>query len=644
MSSKKPSIKDLLQTADQAQKAGDPARAQAIYAAILAKFPKHGKAKKELSRLQKITGGTANRMTAADAQQLGEMLNRGMFPEVLDQVRLLMVHNRKEPFLYNIQGLAQTNLDQNKPAISSFKHAIRLNPAFAEAQNNLGLVYIKNGDAAAALPPLQKAISLKPTYAEAHHNLGVALAALEDHTASLAAYDKALELRPDYANALNSRGNLLAVMKKYDRATADMKAALALVPNDAEVASNLGAVLSEQGQAEAAIEYATRAVKLDPENTDYLATLAVYLNAAGQVEQARACLHDLIDRKPTHGDAFLSLAGMEKTKPDSALIGQVEDALKSRQASENDRVRLGFALAKMREDLGDYEPAFKALQAANALNYTLLENSEMDQDAAFDAIKQAFTKETVAAAAGQGNPSEVPVFVVGLMRSGTSLVEQILASHSQVHGGGERMFATDLVKDLRIGTGFPDATQIAEFGARYVEQLQSLAPEAAHITDKMPANFFYIGLIKLALPNAKIINLVRDPRDNGYSIYKNFFDTEAHRYAYDLPDLARFANQYKSLMNHWHDLFEGQIYDCVYEDLIADQEAESRKLLNYCDLEWEPQVLDFHKTKRAVRTASVNQVRRRIYKSSVRSWEHVADQLTPFVERLDRDLWAQYLK
>ncbi len=643
MPPKKPSVKDLLQTADQAQKAGDPARAQAIYAAILAKFPKHGKAKKELSRLQKITGGNTNRMTAADAQQLGEMLNRGMFAEVLDQVRLLMVHNRKEPFLYNIQGLAQTNLDQNKPAITSFKQAIRLNPAFAEAYNNLGLVHIKNNDASAALVPLKKAISLKPAYAEAHHNLGVALAALEDHAAALAAYNKALELRPAYANALNSRGNLFATMKKYAEATADLKAALQLVPNDAEVISNLGAVLSDLGQAEEAIDYAEKAVQLEPENLDYLASLAVYLNAAGRFDQARARLQELIARQPTHGDAFLSLAGMEKATPDSPLIAQVEAALASKQAEPRDQVRLGFALAKMREDLGQYDSAFEALKAANSLNYQLLEDSDMDRDTAFAAIKQAYSPEAVAALAGQGNPTDVPIFVVGLMRSGTSLVEQILASHSQVYGGGERMFAPDLVKELGIGTGLPTEPQIAEFGTRYVEQLQSLAPQAARVTDKMPANFFHIGLIKLALPNAKIINLVRDPRDNGYSIYKNFFDTEAHRYAYDLQDLARFANQYKSLMAHWHKLFPGQIYDCVYEDLIADQEAQSRKLLEYCALPWEPEVLAFHKTRRAVRTASVNQVRRKIYNSSVRSWEHVAQGLAPYIERLDPDLWAQYL-
>lgn len=644
MPPKKTSVKDLLLTADQAQKAGDPARAQAIYAAILSKFPKHGKAKKELLRLQKITGGGANRMTAADAQQLGEMLNRGMFPEVLDQVRLLMFHNRKEPFLYNIQGLALTNMDQNKPAITSFKQAIRLNPNFAEAHNNLGLGYIKSGDAAAALQPLQRAISLKPSYAEAYHNLGVARAAQEENSAALAAYDKALELRPRYANALNSRGNLYALLKNYAQAIADLKAALALVPKDAEVISNLGAVLSEIGQAEDAIDYAQKAVELDPKNMDYLSSLAVYLNAAGQVEKARACLRKLIAHNPTHGDAFLSLAGMEKATPESALIAEVEAALKSGQAEPRDQVRLGFALAKLQEDLGEYEPAFKTLKVANGLNYGLLDNSDMDQDTAFESLKQAYTPKKVAAMAGRGNSSNVPIFVVGLMRSGTSLVEQILASHSQVHGGGERMFAPDLVKELGIGTSLPNAAQIAQFGTRYVEQLQSLAPEMAHVSDKMPANFFYIGLIKLALPNAKIINLVRDPRDNGFSIYKNFFDTEAHRYAYDLQDLARFANQYKSLMSHWHDLFAGQIYDCVYEDLIADQETGSRNLLEYCGLPWEPKVLEFHKTQRAVRTASVNQVRRKIYQTSVRSWEPVAKGLSPFLDRLDTDLWEKYLK
>ena len=643
MSSAKPTIKDILVSAEQAERTGDPARAVAIYSSILAKFPKHFKAKTALKRLQKSAGGGGNRMTQVDANQLGQLLNQGAFEQVLERISLLLVHNRKEPFIYNIQGLAHSQLNHAAAAVTSFKHALKLNPNFVEVYNNLGMALITGNRPQEALVPLQKAIALRATYPEAHHNLGVALAALGRGAEALEAYDRAITLKRDYANAYNSRGALHKSMDAPQLAIADLRKALEFFPDDAEACSNLSGVYAIIGDSTAAVHFGQRAVELRPENVSFRHSLAILLNGLGENGQAREQLIALLEVEPNHADALRVLATIENPAPDAPLALKIKTLLDLDATPAADKVQLGFALAKMNEDIGAFEAGFTYLKQANDTNFGLLDYDVSQENAAFDRLKHAYTEKSVAARAGTGNPTQTPILIVGLMRSGTSLVEQILASHSQVWGAGELMAATRLLDTLGIEQDFPTERQVQEFGQQYLKDLTVNSEGKPRVTDKMPGNFRHIGMMKLAFPNIKIINMVRDPRDNCYSIYKNFFDTQAHQYAYHLEYLANFANQYKSLMAHWDTLFPGQIYDCNYEALTANQEEESRKLLAYCGLEWEPQVLEFYKTKRVVRTASVNQVRQKIYKTSVRSWERVSDGLAPLIDGLDTELWSDYL-
>jgi len=643
MAPAKPTIKDVLASALRAEKSGDTAKAVSIYSAILAKFPKHSTAKKALRQLQKTATPGSTRMTQVDANELGQLLNQGQFEQVLERVQLLQVHNRKEPFLYNIQGIAQTNLGQPSAAITSFKHAIKLNPNFVEAYNSLGLSLIQSGRAQEALAPLQQAVSKRPDYPEAHHNLGVALAALAQNNEALLAYNQAISLRLDYANAFNSRGALFVSLNDFSAAIEDYKHAQSLLPADAEVCQNLAAVYADSGNLEAALTQALTAVEFAPENVSYLQTAAGFHNDLGQNTKAVELLERALLIDPNHAPSL----GLRVSigQPDEAVghIARMEKLFDNTATETVDKVHLGFALAKLHESADDFGKSFEVLTKANGYKFGLLEYDLDHENKMFSALKKAYTPTTVKGFSGVGNPSKTPILIVGLMRSGTSLVEQILASHSQVWGAGELMAATHHAEQLKISNVIPTAEQASEFADAYLSDLKMHAGNADHVTDKMPANFHYIGLMKLAFPNIKIINMVRDPRDNCYSIYKNYFDTQAHQYAYHLEHLANFANQYKSLMAHWHALFPGQIYDCKYEALTANQEPETRKLLAYCDLEWEPQVLDFHKTKRAVRTASVNQVRQKIYQTSVRSWERVSDGLAPLIDGLDRDLWSEYL-
>lgn len=643
MASAKPTIKDILASAMQAEKAGDTARAVAIYSNILAKFPKHSKAKKALRQLQKNTSSGGNRMTQVDANQLGQMLNQGMFDQVLERVQLLLVHNRKEPFLYNIQGIAQTNMGQSGAAITSFKHALKLNPNFVEAYNSLGLTFIQSDRPAEALAPLQTAINKRPDYPEAHHNLGVALAAMVRNEDALTAYNQAITLRPNYANAFNSRGAIFIALNDFESAIQDYIQAQSLMPDDPEVCQNLAAAYADSGNLEAALAQALTATKLAPENVNYLHSAASFQNDLGHYTKAIELLEKVLRIAPSHAPSLGLRVSIGERDATADHIARMEKLFASRATDTVDKVHLGFSLAKLYESAGDFSQSFALLTKANDYKFNLLGYDKDHENAQFGKLKQAYSPATIKAFSGAGNPDKTPILIVGLMRSGTSLVEQILASHSNVWGAGELMAATHHAEQLGIALSLPSPEQASEFAKAYLADLKMHAGNASRVTDKMPANFHYIGLMKLAFPNIKIINMVRDPRDNCYSIYKNYFDTQAHQYAYNQEHLANFANQYKSLMAHWHALFPGQIYDCKYEALTANQESETRKLLAYCDLEWEPQVLDFHKNKRAVRTASVNQVRQKIYQTSVRSWERVSDGLAPLIDGLDQELWSEYL-
>ena len=236
-----------------------------------------------------------------------------------------------------------------------------------------------------------------------------------------------------------------------------------------------------------------------------------------------------------------------------------------------------------------------------------------------------------------------PIFILGMPRSGTTLVEQVLASHPDVCGAGELSIVSDIVRAMSSDAGnhYPEnicrmeSVSLSNIAAYYLQKLRELAPEHMRITDKMPGNFQHLGLIKLMLPKAKVIHCSRSPMDTCLSIYKNHFATDGHYYGYDMESLGYYYNHYRTLMDHWEVILPGFIHTIRYEDIVADKEPHIRKLLEYCDLEWNATCLDFHKTERPVNTASAAQVRQPIYARSVQSWKNYENQLAPLLSILD---------
>ncbi len=631
-------IKQVLDMAEAAAKAGDLGRAVLLYRQILTKVPKHSKAKKALARLER-QGGSGGQMTQADAQGLVQILNSGNFSAAQDAAKQLSQRFPNEPFVFNILGYASGILGDEKAAIAAYKWAIKLNPNFVEALSNYGSYLVQIGKLDEAIATLTKAVTKKPDYAEAHHNLGIAYFSKEEFEQAAKHYDRAIAIMPNYANALNSRGTLHAKMQNTSAAEADFRAALKLAPKDASVLAKLGSLLEKHGKPDDGFALMRQAIEIEPMVTDHHLRFAVATNEAGDRAGALAAFRALLEVDPTYAEAYRLMADLLPQDDVQDFTAKMETLLNSDTATAMDRVHLGFALGYIYENAGDVEKSYAHWEAANTTYRQEMPVPPETDSAKFKRIGKAFAENHFDGLQG-ANTSDVPIFIVGLMRSGTSLVEQIIATHSSVFGAGELSDITELSDPIyKAGrkAKMADAHLMAQ---TYLDRMARRSNGAARSVDKMPGNFFNVGLIKTVFPNAKIINMVRDPRDNCFSIYKNFFDTYAHQYAYDQAELARFANSYKRMMNMWDEQFPDAVYHVKYEDLVTNQETESRKLLDHLGLPWEDQVLEFHKTKRMVRTASVNQVRQKVYTSSVKSWQAYAPYLGTLFDGLDQDLWS----
>jgi hypothetical protein len=319
-------------------------------------------------------------------------------------------------------------------------------------------------------------------------------------------------------------------------------------------------------------------------------------------------------------------------------------AAKTEGLSKTDRLQLDFALGKAYADLKDYKRSFRHLLAGNTAKRAAISYDERSVFNLFDRIEATFTRELITQKSGSGDPSHMPIFVIGMPRSGTTLIEQIIASHPMVHGAGELQTFNDVILTVRgadgKALGYPDfvpaldAPALRQIGSRYIADVRQLAPTGERVTDKMPSNYYFAGLIRLALPNAKIIHSVRDPVDTCISCFSKLFTAEQN-HTYDLAELGRYYKRYERLMAHWHGVLPAEsIMDVRYEYVVADLESQARRIIAHCGLPWDDRCLLFHETHRPVRTASATQVRQPIYKSAVGRWRVYEEHLKPLLGAL----------
>jgi Flp pilus assembly protein TadD len=473
---------------------------------------------------------------------------------------------------------------------------LQTQPNSYEAEYVLGLITHQNGKSGEAIQRLRRAALLAPELAFLHAALG------EMHW---------------LAGHVNEAAN------------ASLRA-LALHAQFPEPLNNLARVALSRGQADLALDYCRQAIALNPHFAAAHDNLGSILRELGQLDQAEQAYASAIRFAPDDSGFVGNFSNVHRFYPGDPRIAAIEALREKGDLSDLDRLRLDFALGKAYVDLGDHRRGFERFLAANAAKRDGMDYDENSTLALFGKIERLFTPEFIREKSGSGNPSTVPIFILGMPRSGTTLVEQILATHPQIHGGGELSTLQQVMQSTQGADGRPilgpkflaelDARMFGEIGTRYLENVCKLAPAAPHVTDKMPINYFFVGLIYLALPRAKIIHVIRDPLDTCISCFSTLFTGEIN-YAYDLGELGRYYRHYDRLMGYWRKLLPpGHMLDVRYENVVADLEGETRRMLSYCELDWHPECVDFHKTDRIVRTASAVQVRQPLYRSSIGRW------------------------
>lgn len=432
---------------------------------------------------------------------------------------------------------------------------------------------------------------------------------------------------------------------RRDEADVLWEKALAIDPRSIEAQMNLADSYQLAGDIEGAGSNYRRVIS--DHKHFYIAKymLANILKSQGKLEEARDYYQQVMAQEPGYTQAHFTYSGIHKYRDrsdphfDTMLELQQRDDLKA----EN-RIHLDFGLAKAFEDIGDYSQAFSYLKSGNDLRFEEFDYDIESDRALIESIIQTFSGEAISRLQINAESSNRPIFIVGMPRSGTSLVEKIIASHSDVYGAGELeyMFALGTSRFLGEANNFEyqpldtyGQSTFEEVGKTYLEQIELLDSQAGHVTDKMPFNMMMVGLIKIALPNAKIIHCVRDARDTCLSIFRQNFTTGNYRFAYNLKTVAQFHNQYSKLMRHWHESMPGAIYDVSYESLTQNPEQEIRDLLSACDLDFQERCLTFEKTEAVVKTASAFQVRQPMYTSSVALWEKYEQFLGPMLDELE---------
>lgn len=545
------------------------------------------------------------------------------------------------PAINNLGSISRDRKNR-EAAVAFYRRALAIRPDFIESANNLGAVLVEMDDPDEGLKHLLTAIKARPDYAEAHCNIGNAFLALENFAKAELAYANAIRLQPGYVEALEGLARCAQEMRDLSRAEDLARQALA-ISERAATWTLLGNIHSEQGYPDKAATDFEKALAINPEQVSAWLGKGHLLMEMGDMDQAEACFCRALALDPENITPRLSITQVRKTREGDENLAALQAAATAIDSMPATRaLSLHFALGKAYEDLKQYDNAFPHFLEGCRLKRARIDYNGDNNRLVAENIRKMFSAERLDSLRGAGNPDDTPIFVLGMPRSGTTLTETIIASHPDVHGAGE---LPDLLQIIGQPLGKPPIgyplsigqlakDDLARMAEQYLRQVRSRAPNARRITDKMPANFLGVGMIHLMLPNAKIVHVRRNPIDTCVSAFTRLFNKSQHQ-SYDLRELGRYYRDYLTIMAHWRDVLPpGSFYEIQYEDLVANQEEESRKLLAFCGLEWNDACLDPHKTERTVKTASVTQVRQPVYKTSVERWRVYEKYLGPLLEEL----------
>ena len=455
---------------------------------------------------------------------------------------------------------------------------------------------------------------------------------------------KAVEVAPDFSRAWADLCSVQLEQEKFEDVINSAGALIKLNPRSADGHVWLAAATAASGDHSAAVESYDKALEIAPNHVGAMCGKGNACRTTGDQDGAIAAYRDSIKANPLYAEAYWSLANLKTFRFEDTEVAGMLALVGDERISPEGQIQLNNALGLEFEGRKEYDRAFEFIDRGNKLRreqefYDRVENEEKT-----DLSIEVFTPQFIDDKAGHGDPDPAPIFIVGLPRSGSTLLEQILSSHSKVDGTYE---LPDIGKTIRSNptlvnpeVRYPksvaniDSDDFRKLGSEYIERTRRHRGDRPFFTDKNPNNFVHVGLLHLILPNAKIINARRHPLDSCFGSYKQLF-ASGQPFTYDLVELGEYYLQYQRLMGHWHEVMPGKVLDVRYEEVVADLEGQVRRILDYCELDWEESCLTFHETSRSVKSASSEQVRQPIYTSAVHTWRHYEAQLEPLIETLE---------
>lgn len=577
-----------------------------------------------------------------------------------------------------VEELGNALLAQNKPdqAIDAFQQALKINPENAAVMIKLGKIYSKLGRKDEANEMYQSALALEPTKervataaqafargqteeaekicrqvlrehpneVDAMRLLASIANKLEQRDDAIILLERAVELKPKFAGAWADLAETYTESEKFGEALDAVQRVIKLQPNMPFGHMIRGSILGKKDDHEGAINAFKEALEIEPEHIGSNMGLGNTLKTIGRYDEAVKSYKKCIEAQPLFSEAYWSLANLKTYSFDDDEIKNMEKHVQSQDLTPASKAFFHIAIANAKEKQMKYGEAWYHFHTGNELRRTSEIYDSVTTQVTHDALIETFDEEFVNSTKGSGCQSDAPIFILGLPRSGSTLIEQILASHSRVEGTRElpdiSLLGRRLTKSKPPGIKYPDAVkhmtdeEKTEYGESYLETSKRYRTDKPRFIDKMPNNFAHIGFIKTILPNAKIINAKRHPLDSCVSSFKQLF-YKGQSWSYDLFEIGEYYLEYERMMDHWHSLYPGEIYDIQYENIVNNQEDESRALIEYCGLDWEDSCLRFYENKRSVNTASSEQVRQPIYKGAMYAWKNYESELGPLIEILE---------
>ena len=576
-------------------------------------------------------------------QLIIDTFSNGKKEEAIIKIESLIKDYPLAPLLFNISGTFYKSNGQLDIAVKKFEQALNLEPNYAEVHYNLGVTLRELDKIEEAIKSYKKAISIKNAYPNAHFNLGNALLSLKQYDGAIKHFESTIAFNPKFAKAYNNLGLVYKRLGKDQEAGKKFDEALVIKPDYAEAANFRGVIFQNAGDLNNAIKYYQKSLQINPNLVDAYNNIGLAEKELNKTHNAIKAFENALKVDPNFASAYYNLSRFKHYALSTKQVAKMQSLLCTDGISQSELIYLNFALANAKENLGNQDEFFKYLHEANRLRKKELNYSFETSQKLFSIIYEIFNEAPfgIKKSLQTKTLTKRPIFILGMPRSGTSLVEQIISSHDSVYGAGELSTLMELLYPIlkdRLSSGkdqnISSESNLTLIRKKYLDFLADLDTSANIITDKTPANFQNIGFIFSIFPDAKIIHLNRDPRAICWSIYKSNWSETGYGFSYNVDDLVKFYSLYSNLMNFWHKKFPGKIYDICYEDLTTNQEQETRKLLEYCGLAWDENCLNFHKNKRAVKTASSLQVRDKMYQGSSEAWKKYEAHIQPLIDGL----------